>query len=302
MTSERKAEPDSNARRTSAARLRSSGESEGSGGMLSTGSPSAVDTISFTPGASASVSRACSAKPVKSPLLKEPRMRQRRRQKEIRIDFAPNGVSERVSVADQLIPLRFAFVMGDPSDHDQREDDEGQNDDKRRHAQTPAQRAGLGHGARPVSQILRKGKRLLLREASPPPARPARYQRPWSCLAACGPHRPSTTQSQRAAVAASCSVGATPRRASSLSGKRSGDCSNADDDPPLVIQDMDLLSSLAFELSHTENPTPNGFEVGRQMTLARQPRPIPADQAEFVIRHSVSSSSRPPARETSGED
>ena len=41
------------------------------------------------------------------------------------------------------------------------------------------------------------------------------------------------------------------------------------DDPPLVIQDMDLLSSLTLELSHTENPTPNGLEVSCQMTLAR---------------------------------
>jgi hypothetical protein len=47
-----------------------------------------------------------------------------------------------------------------------------------------------------------------------------------------------------------------------LSGKRSGDCPNADDDPSLVIQDMDLSSSLALQLSHTENPTPYGFEVG----------------------------------------
>ena len=92
---------------------------------------------------------------------------------------------------------------------------------------------------------------------------------------------------------ASCLVEATPPRASSLSGKGSGDCPNADDDPPLVIQDMDLFSSLAFELSHTENPTPDGFEVRCQMPLPRQPRPISADQAEFVIRHSVSSCSCP---------
>jgi hypothetical protein len=80
---------------------------------------------------------------------------------------------------------------------------------------------------------------------------------------------------------ASCAVEATPHRASSSSGKCIGDCPNADDDPPLVIQDMDLFSSLAFELSHTENPTPDGFQVGCQMPLPRQPRPIPAYQAEL---------------------
>jgi hypothetical protein len=63
---------------------------------------------------------------------------------------------------------------------------------------------------------------------------------------------------------------------------------------------MDLFSSLALKLSHTENPTPNGFEVSCQMTLARQPRPISADQAEFVIRHNVSSLAL--ARLTYGEN
>jgi hypothetical protein len=85
-----------------------------------------------------------------------------------------------------------------------------------------------------------------------------------------GSRRLSITQSRRPAVVTSCVLEATPHRPSSLSGKRSSDCPNADDDPPLVIQDMDLLSSLALELSHTENPTPNGVEVGRRMTLARQ--------------------------------
>jgi hypothetical protein len=70
---------------------------------------------------------------------------------------------------------------------------------------------------------------------------------------------------------------------------------DADDNPPFVIQDMDLLSSLTFELSHSENPTPNCFKVGRQMALARQSRSIPTDQAEFVIRHSGPSPRRPPA-------
>ena len=65
-------------------------------------------------------------------------MGQRRGQKEICVDFAPNGVSESVGVADELLLLRFTFVMGDPSNHDQRKDDEGQNDDKRRHPQSPA--------------------------------------------------------------------------------------------------------------------------------------------------------------------
>jgi hypothetical protein len=108
-----------------------------------------------------------------------------------------------------------------------------------------------------------------------------------------GSRRLSITQSRRPAVVTLCVLEATPHRPSSLSGKRSSDRPNADDDPPLVIQDMDLLSSLALELSHTENSTPDGFEVRRRMPLPRQPRPIPADQAEFVIRHSVSSCSRP---------
>jgi hypothetical protein len=82
---------------------------------------------------------------------------------------------------------------------------------------------------------------------------------------------------------------ATPRGASPLSGKGGGDCSNADDDPPLIIQDMDLFSSLALELGHTENSPPNGFEVRRRMPFPRKSRPIPADQAEFIKRHSVSS-------------
>jgi hypothetical protein len=64
-------------------------------------------------------------------------------------------------------------------------------------------------------------------------------------------------------------VGATSRHASSLSRESSGDCPDANDDPSLVIQDMDLFSSLALKLSHTENPTPDCFEVGCQMTLAR---------------------------------
>jgi hypothetical protein len=84
-----------------------------------------------------------------------------------------------------------------------------------------------------------------------------------------GSPRLSITQSRRPAVVTLCVLEATPHRPSSLSGKRSSDCPNADDDPPLVIQDMDLFSSFALKLSHTENPTPNGVEVGRRMTLAR---------------------------------
>jgi hypothetical protein len=52
---------------------------------------------------------------------------------------------------------------------------------------------------------------------------------------------------------------------------------------------MDLFSSLALELGHTENSPPNGFEVRRRMPFPRKSRPIPADQAEFIIGHSVSS-------------
>src|SRR6476619_1582526 len=112
---------------------------------------------------------------------------------------------------------------------------------------------------------------------------------------ACAPHRPSMRGSQGPAVALSCSVGAIPRGTSSFRGKRGGHCPDADDNPPFVIQDMDLLSSLTFELSHSENPTPNCFKVGRQMALARQSRSIHTDQAELVIRHSGPSPRRPPA-------
>jgi hypothetical protein len=80
----------------------------------------------------------------------------------------------------------------------------------------------------------------------------------------------SITESHPAADAKSSFVVANPRCARSLSGQSSGDCSDPDDDPPLIIQDMDLLSSLAIELSHTKNTTPNGFEVRRRMPLPRQ--------------------------------
>jgi hypothetical protein len=77
--------------------------------------------------------------------------------------------------------------------------------------------------------------------------------------------------------------------ANSLCGQSGGDRSNADDDLPLIIQDMDLLSPLALEFRHIENPSPNSVEVGSRMSLPRQSRPVSADQAEIVIRHSVSS-------------
>ena len=131
---------------------------------------------------------------------------------------------------------------------------------------------------------------------------PAAPAVPLTVLAAFGPHRLSWTQSLSLGVLASCFVDVRPRSASSFCGECSGDCSNADDDPPLIIQDMDLFSSLAFDLGHTENPTPNGFEVRRRMALPRQARPISADQAKLVIRHSVSSLIRLAFRETSGED
>jgi hypothetical protein len=107
--------------------------------------------------------------------------------------------------------------------------------------------------------------------------------------ASLGLHRLPSTQSLQVAVPASCFDDATRRRASSLRGESSGDCSNADDDPPLIIQDMDLLPSLALELSHTENPSPNRVEVVCRMSLSRQTRSVSTDQAEFIIRHSVSS-------------
>jgi len=67
------------------------------------------------------------------------------------------------------------------------------------------------------------------------------------------------SEPQGSTVALSCSVGAIPRRTNPFSGKRSGDCPYADDNP----------SPLPFALSHSEHPTPNGFKVDRQMALAR---------------------------------
>jgi hypothetical protein len=75
-----------------------------------------------------------------------------------------------------------------------------------------------------------------------------------------------------------------------LSRKRSRACAYADDNSPLVVQDVDPSSPLAFELGHAENQAPNRFEIGRQVTLAAQPRAVSADQAEFIIRHGASSS------------
>ena len=74
-----------------------------------------------------------------------------------------------------------------------------------------------------------------------------------------------------------------------LSGKRRRLRAYADDDSPLIVQDLNLLNPVALEFRHVENATPNGFEVGRQVALAAQPRAISADQAEFVIRHGASS-------------
>jgi hypothetical protein len=85
----------------------------------------------------------------------------------------------------------------------------------------------------------------------------------------CGFHRTSTRHLQRAAVSNSCSDETTPNSAGSFSGKRRSHCANADDDPSLVIQDPDLLSLLAVQLSHAENPSPNAFKVGGRMTLAK---------------------------------
>jgi hypothetical protein len=84
-----------------------------------------------------------------------------------------------------------------------------------------------------------------------------------------------------------------PPRASALGGKCSGEGPNSDDDPTLVIQDMDLLSPLSLKLSHPENPSPDGFQVGGQMSLSRQRKAVPANQTEFVVRHSVSSLDHP---------
>jgi hypothetical protein len=71
------------------------------------------------------------------------------------------------------------------------------------------------------------------------------------------------------AVSNSCSDETIPNSAGAFSGKRRSHCANADDDPPLVIEDPDLLSLLAVQLSNAENPSPNTFEVGRRMTLAK---------------------------------
>jgi hypothetical protein len=83
------------------------------------------------------------------------------------------------------------------------------------------------------------------------------------------PRRLPSIQSLRPAVLASDFNEVTPCRANTLCGESSGDRSNADDDPSLIIQDMDLISSLALELSHTENPSPNRVEVVCRMPLSR---------------------------------
>jgi hypothetical protein len=70
------------------------------------------------------------------------------------------------------------------------------------------------------------------------------------------------------AIAPSSLVEAALNRAGSLSRECGGDCPDADDDPSFVIQDMDLLSSCALERGHTENSTPNGFEVGCRVAFA----------------------------------
>jgi hypothetical protein len=74
-----------------------------------------------------------------------------------------------------------------------------------------------------------------------------------------------------------------------LSRKRRRLRAYADNNPPLVVQDLDLPTSFALELRHAENATPNRFEVGGKMTFAPQPRAISADQAEFIIRQGFSS-------------
>ena len=76
-------------------------------------------------------------------------MRERGRQQEIGVDFTSDRFRQRISVADQHPAFRFAFVMGDPSDHDQCERRQRQDGRQRREAQTPAQRTGLHHDPRP---------------------------------------------------------------------------------------------------------------------------------------------------------
>ena len=53
-----------------------------------------------------------------------------------------------------------------------------------------------------------------------------------------------------------------------LSRKRSRACAYADDNSPLVVQDVNPSSPLAFELGHAKNQAPNRFGIGRQVTLA----------------------------------
>ena len=219
-------------------------------------------------------------------------MRQRRGQKEIRVDFAPNGVSERISVADQLIPLRFAFVMGNPSTMINAKMTRGRTMTS---VDTPKRQ--LSERDLAMAPVL-SAKSFGRVNASPRRGSPAALAVQAGIAAFVAALATPTGYRGRNHCARErswprASSKRRPRRASSLCGECSGDCSNADDDPPLIIQDMDLFSSLALDLSHTENPTPNGFEVGCRVALPRQARPISADQAEFVIRHSVSSLIRP---------
>jgi hypothetical protein len=60
-----------------------------------------------------------------------------------------------------------------------------------------------------------------------------------------------------------------------LSRKRSRACAYADDNSPLVVQDVDPSSPLAFELGHAENQAPNRFEIGRQVRSRRTLAPSP---------------------------
>ena len=184
----------------------------------------------------------------------------------------------REAAVSQRHPRRF-------TPHHQGEDDERQDDGDRQDAQTPAQRTGLDHDANFVRQTLRKSESLLLRK---PPGEPARPQRV-DAIRRATISIPSYARSGLPATRLRFRFrrGTAPRQPKALSGKRRRLSPYADDDPSLVVQDLDLPPPFALYLRHMKYPTPDSLEIGRQVTLTTQPRAVSANEAEFIIRHGL---------------